>query len=292
MTIFTDNITNIHGEIGREWLNNLDTIVSDLAERWNLTNLKPFENLTFNYVLSGFQNDVPIVLKVGIRDGKLKQEARALKFFENHGAVKLMESSEGAILLQRTIPGNSLVEYFPNKENESIEIAANIIQKLHSVNHIADRFFHIKDLLNILHENWEIPEHYINKAKRIAEYLQKTTERQVVMHRDLHHDNIVQDGNGWKIIDPDGVIGDPIYEIASFMINPIDKIWKDENAISIIKNRIHKFSRLLNVYHNRIAQWAFVKSVLCWIWTLEDFRSRQDRSQLAILFDGIVMDLK
>ncbi|GHU15836.1 hypothetical protein FACS189449_13600 [Alphaproteobacteria bacterium] len=67
MTILTDNITSIHGDIGRKWLCDLDSIVADLARKWSLTDLKPFDNLTFNYVLSGFQNDVPIVLKIGIR---------------------------------------------------------------------------------------------------------------------------------------------------------------------------------------------------------------------------------
>jgi GrpB-like predicted nucleotidyltransferase (UPF0157 family) len=40
----------------------------------------------------------------------------------------------------------------------------------------------------------------------------------------------------------------------------------------------------------RIVQWTFVKSVLCWIWTLET--PNQDRSQLAMLFDGIVEEKK
>jgi streptomycin 6-kinase len=106
------------------------------------------------------------------------------------------------------------------------------------------------------------------------------------MHGDLHHDNILCDGNKWKIIDPAGIVGDPVYEIASFIINPIDKIWKCENAAVIIQNRIQKISSLLNIDPQRIAQWTFVKFVLCWIGTLET--SNHDRSQLAMLFDRIV----
>jgi streptomycin 6-kinase len=106
------------------------------------------------------------------------------------------------------------------------------------------------------------------------------------MHGDLHHDNILCDGSEWKVIDPAGVVGDLVYEIASFMINPIDKIWKCENAVEVVQNRIEKFSSLLNIDPQRILQWTFVKCMLCWIWTLET--SNQDRSQLAMLFDRIV----
>jgi hypothetical protein len=72
------------------------------------------------------------------------------------------------------------------------------------------------------------------------------------------------------------------------MINPIDKIWKCGNAVAIIQNRNKKFSLLLNVDPQRIVQWTFVKSMLCWIWTLET--PNQDRSQLAMLFGRIVDD--
>jgi hypothetical protein len=54
----------------------------------------------------------------------------------------------------------------------------------------------------------------------------------------------------------------------------------------IIQNKIEKISRLLNVDSQHILQWTFVKSMLCWIWTLET--PNHDRSQLAMLFDEIV----
>jgi streptomycin 6-kinase len=134
MSEFIDNITGIHGEAGRKWLDNLNDIVADLAQKWNLTKLKPFDNLTFNYVLCGFQNNVPIVLKVGLEYDLLRKEAEVLHFFENHGAMELIDSAEGVWLLRRAVPGSSLMEYSPDRENESIEIAANVIQKLHSTN--------------------------------------------------------------------------------------------------------------------------------------------------------------
>jgi streptomycin 6-kinase len=286
MNKFADNITNIHGNKGQKWLKNLDSLVTDLARKWNLRDLNPFENLTFNYVAHGFQDDVPIVLKVGIRDGLLEKEILALKFFENYGAVKLIDSTEGALLLQHAIPGNSLMEYFPDREDESIEIAANVIRKLHFTDGIPSNFTPIEELLSIFYEKWDVLERLIAKAQRIADHLLKTTTKKIATHGDLHHDNILRDGDEWKIIDPSGVIGDPVYEIASFMINPIDKIWKCENAVAIIRNRIDKFSSLLNVDPQRIVQWAFLKSMLCWIWTLET--PDKDRSQLAMLFDKVV----
>jgi hypothetical protein len=43
MAEFIDNIISIHGDVGRKWLNNLDEIVANLAQKWNLKDLKPFD---------------------------------------------------------------------------------------------------------------------------------------------------------------------------------------------------------------------------------------------------------
>ena len=104
----------------------------------------------------------------------------------------------------------------------------------------------------------------------------------------MHHDNIIYDSSTqtWKIIDPSGVSGDPTYEYASFMINPIDKIWKYDNAISIIENRAQKFAQIAGIDSTRLKQWTFVKSVLCLIWT--EGTQNCDRLELVKLFDKIV----
>lgn len=123
----------------------------------------------------------------------------------------------------------------------------------------------LKELLNDLYQPSNVAENYVAKACDFSESLLKTTTKDVTMHGDLHHDNVIYDEStqDWKIIDPSGVIGDPTYEYTSFMINPIDKIWKCDNALSIIENRIQKFSEIADVDPLRLRQWTFVKAVLC-----------------------------
>ena len=57
MTIFQSNIINIYGEKGKAWLDELSRLVSAIASKLDLRNLKEVTNLTYNYVLSGFQGD-------------------------------------------------------------------------------------------------------------------------------------------------------------------------------------------------------------------------------------------
>ena len=129
-SIFKTNIIDNYGETGREWLNGLGDTVQDLAAKWNLTDLEIFPNLTFNYVASAIRDAVPVVLKVGMEHDLLKREAAVLTFFKNHGAVDLIDSCDGALLLKKCSPGYSLMNFFPRDEKKSVEVIADVIKNL------------------------------------------------------------------------------------------------------------------------------------------------------------------
>ena len=288
---FKNNIINHYGEEGSEWLSGLGDTVRYLATKWNLTNLETFPNLTFNYVASALRKEVPVVLKVGIEQDLLKREAAVLTFFKNHGAVDLIDSCDGALLLKKCSPGYSLMNFFPHDERKSVEIEADVIKNLHldpkEQKDFSD-FVPLDDILKDLKQFSNIDEKYLNKARKFAEFLLKTSHEKVAMHGDLHHDNVIYDEseNCWKIIDPFGVVGDPIYEFASFMINPIDKIWKRTDALSLVEERVHIFSQITDIDPVRLKQWTFVKAVLCLIWTAKT--ENQDRIELVKLFDKVI----
>ncbi|WP_373352778.1 aminoglycoside phosphotransferase family protein [Pseudoroseicyclus sp. CXY001] len=45
----------------------------------------------------------------------------------------------------------------------------------------------------------------------------------VVLHGDLHHDNIIETPSGWRVIDPKGLWGDPGFEHANLFRNPVGR---------------------------------------------------------------------
>ena len=57
-------ISSIHGNEGKQWLDNLLEITSKIAKEHNLSGLEPVNNMTFNYVASGQQGDDTIILKL------------------------------------------------------------------------------------------------------------------------------------------------------------------------------------------------------------------------------------
>ena len=108
MNPFEKYIINTYSDKGKAWLENLPKTISKISAEWNLSDLKPLENLSYSYVLSGMQDGKPIILKLSPDVEELKQESNALKALKYFGVVKILAEQNGAILLERAIPGTSL----------------------------------------------------------------------------------------------------------------------------------------------------------------------------------------
>jgi len=254
MSAFEKNIISIYPKEGKVWLANLPKKVKQLERLWDLKDLKPVENLSHNYVLSGYQNEKPIILKIAIDVQSLDREAKALEAFEGYGAVTVLAHEGDALLLQKVVPGK-LLKNHPN----GIKIACDVAAKLHKAPLSGkDSFPHIKEWLATLDKEWAIPKELLHKARDLKNQLMHSQESTslVLLHGDLHRENILSHGEDWLVIDPKGVIGYPINEMWAL----VEDLDKDFNYIS----------KHFGFEFNRVIKWYFVHVVLAACWCVED----------------------
>jgi len=283
---FETNIIGIYREKGRDWLANLPIIVEKIAAKWNLADLTPYENLTYNYVASGKRGAQDIVIKIAPEFKDLRREALALDAFKNHGAVICLEQDEEncAIILERAMPGENLEHFYPFEDETSNIIAANIIKKLHQAPlQNLEIFTPVEELLKSLEQEAEIPEDHLERASTISRKLLQTTENTILLHGDLHHENIISNGNSYLVIDPKGYVGDRYFEVGPFLRNPVN-LTDYENVKSIMIKRLEFFSTELNLDKRRILEWCYVQSILSSIWAVEDSIDEEPWLELADLF--------
>ncbi|WPY00724.1 Phosphotrasferase family protein [Candidatus Trichorickettsia mobilis] len=286
MKMFEQNIINLYGKKGRQWQENLPNLVTQLANTYGLSNLKLVDNLSYNYVLWGFQGPQPIILKLGLDIDGFKREAAALMALEGFGVVQIFSENTGLLLLKCAVPGVSLKSYFPEKDDEAINITASVIKRLHKAPIPSTHAFpHIKDWLEALDGDLKIPVQTLQKAREIRDQLLKTAKPDVLLHGDLHHDNILQNGEDWLVIDPKGVIGEPAYEVAAFIRNPMPELLNQADAPNIIHNRVTRFAEALELSEHRIIDWCFVQAVLACVWALEDGCDISYFEQITKIFD-------
>jgi streptomycin 6-kinase len=146
MNVFEKNIISIYQTKGRVWLSELPQQVERFKVLWGLSHLNPCDNLSYNYVLSGYQKEKPIILKLSCDALSLQTEARALLAFAGYGAVSVLEHQDNALLLERAMPGNRLKDHRLVGSRKSLEIACNVMEKLHKAPLPKESLFpHIRD---------------------------------------------------------------------------------------------------------------------------------------------------
>lgn len=102
----------------------------------------------------------------------------------------------------------------------------------------------------------------------------------VPLHGDLHHDTIVMSDRGWLAIEPKGLLGDPVYEVAAAFINP-----KGAEALAADPSRVARmvdsFSARLKFSRRRMLGFAAAHAALTACWALDS--SKPITGQIAIL---------
>ncbi len=276
MANFRDNILRMAGPRGEAWLDNLPNLASILSNKWGLNDCQPIpmEKMSYHYVFKAYQGKTPVIVKAGLDRQGLQTEIFALEAYGGQGCAKLLahDIECGAILVQQATPGTQLTTLFPQDDADAVKITILVIEKLHEALPIDKTAFPtIKDLLSAF-DNPQVAElPMLHKAKTLAKQLLKTSEKSVLLHGDLHHDNILYNGaSQWLAIDPKGVLGEPAFEVGAFIRNPISKILADTNLISLLEKRIICFAKYLNLEPWRLRDWSFVQCILAACWNIED----------------------
>lgn len=276
---FAQTIREMYGARGDEWLGRLPETLAGCERRWSLRAGEPFPNLTYNYVAPAERADgVACVLKLGVPNKELTSEAAALRLFDGRAAVRLLEADAdgGALLLQRVAPGTSLLAV--EDDDRATLIAAEVMRALWRPappDHPFPTVARWAAGLARMRARFDggtgpLPARLVQQAEAQFASLLDTSTAPVVLHGDLHHDNILASADGgWLAIDPKGVAGEPAYETGAIIRNPPGLLgWP--NLERVLARRIHLLAGALGFEAERIRAWAFAQAVLSAWWSVED----------------------
>lgn len=101
------------------------------------------------------------------------------------------------------------------------------------------------------------------------------------LHGDLHHDNILSGARGWLAIDPHGLIGDPAYDAANLLYNPLER-----QDLRTDPERARRLAEVLAPAVQRPAAavlgYGFCHACLSAAWHLEDGNLAEAGRSLAV----------
>jgi len=275
------NVVDAWGADGEKWLAALPHHVDAVRRQWELDEVGAPFTLSYHWVSAARRADgSPAVLKLGIPGADhLRREAAALAAFDGCGAVRLLECdvARGALLLERADPGGMAAELVPQRDSEATAAAIAVAHRLHvdpppgcGLPDLETQGRSFADHLGKFSGDDPLPRHLVERAGRLFDELCASAPRRVVLHGDLHHDNLLRaTREPWLAIDPHGYVGDPGHDVGALLYNP-DPDRRDDALLDLVPARIEQLASGLDVTSDRVTAWGFVKAVLSEVWTCED----------------------
>lgn len=276
---FTLNINATYGEAGKIWLQQLDAHLEHLSTHWNCRFLRTVSNLSYSFVglVELNTNHQIAVLKTAPSGSSIIAEANWLKNFKK-GVPNIFDvyQERYAFLMERLEPGTSLKSLVKKEQDEAAtRIIAQTILDLQFEKKELSLFQSCKHLTELaislsFLEN-HVEKYLLSKAESLFRDLSADCTEDVLLHGDLHHDNILQSGSAWKVIDPHGYIGDPIAEVGPMIRNPNDCFPTDKPVAKVVERRLKILIETLPFDAKRIQAWTFCLTMLSAAWDIEGF---------------------
>ena len=285
------------GPDGKRWIDALPTLIADIAREWELELGEPYD-LSFHWVVKARRSDgTAAVLKLGPPEpGHLAIEARALRWYDGSGAVRLLadDPERGALLLERAVPGTMARAAVPDRDIVATASIITVMRRLHrssivdsTVPDLLSRDLpSFADHLSRYPGDDPIPRRLVTRASGLLVELSASAMNRVMLHGDLHHDNVLRaEREPWLAIDPHGVIGDPGCEVGAMLYNP-DPDRHDRDLLALVPARIEQLADGLGMSEDRVVAWGFVQAVLSEVWTAEEVGAPVTRAlDVALLLE-------
>lgn len=280
------------GEAANTWLERLPQLTADAVERWSLElgDVSPTAGTGFVCFAKSQGRDV--TLKIAYPHGEHFTGVEAMRVYAGQACVRMIDTAEQGtqVLMERVMPGTHLYEL--EDEEAEVCIAAGLIRRLQCP----------------VPEQHELPPHtswvknslrHIAASKvtdellppRLVQALEHTVadlealRRPVVLHGDLHHENILRGNDGWLAIDPKGLTGDPALEIGRYCGNRLYRAKAAGGYGALTDRRVELFARELGEPPVRMRAAVAVDLIMCMGWELEredfnvdDFAINRDRA--------------
>lgn len=149
--------------------------------------------------------------------------AAVLRWWGGDGAAEVFEHEGDTVLMERaTGTGDLKAMALGGRDDEATRILCGTVEHLHRPRPgaPATELVPLRDWFASLEQVRDADPRY-RRSWQAAESLLADPRDEVVLHGDVHHDNVLDFGErGWLAIDPKCVVGERGYDYANLLTNP------------------------------------------------------------------------
>ena len=231
-----------------QWIDELPALIADLEREWSIAVGRPYEDATEAFVArAALADGGRAVLKLVVpRSGNdARNEITVLRLVDGQDCVRLLRHDEarGAMLLERLGPSlHQLAVPIRLRHEILCSVAARVWRPAPGCG-LPTGAEKGRWLVEFIATTWDALDRPCSEravdyalacaARRIARH---DDERAVLVHGDVHEWNALEAGDGFKLVDPDGLLAEPEYDLGILM---------REDPLELIGGGAHQRARWL-----------------------------------------------
>ncbi|MBS4219497.1 phosphotransferase [Bacillus sp. FJAT-49711] len=273
-----EEIEKIINHFGKAFYEEVLRNIDVYSKRWSLTTFQFIPSYSANIVFTCRSEKFgDVVLKLGNPQAReIFTEFNALNEYDGKRFCRVFEADieKGVILEEWIKPG------IPLRDVDSLEKRLSVFSSLYKDLHIkaikpeiyptyvewVDKIAAYMSQRQDFHELYV----YMKKAQDTCHSLSSIYTQKMLLHGDFHHDNILLCSDGkYKIIDPKGVVGDPIFDVPRFILNEFGDDITPELHVTI-NDIINFLEKSLDIPNEIIRKCLFVETAMGICWCVED----------------------
>ncbi len=267
------------------WVERSESLIFE----WELTNVVWMKGVSTARVAFCDSPFGPSVLKVGIYDSNVGPESRALVHFGDKICPILYKVSteRNALLIERLETAGDLATLYPAAHRE-IEIWTSLYRSITSRPHADLDFPKLSDYAKVFHAVEKVsPSAAVTSLLKAAhneqDILMGPRDDQRVLHGDMHHFNILLNSAcQTRLIDPHGVVGNPLYEIGAFLRNPMTRFYHDPGLEDRALERIGILASSMSSPREVVSLMGFYGVVFSLAWDLDEGATTVDENLVQL----------
>jgi len=259
------------GDETDEFLSRVEKRLEKLKIAWQLSDFTFMQTDTVNLLYS-CESAIygACVIKMCIPGPEVATEINCLRAYDGKGYCKLYayDLEDDALLLEKVMPGDQM--WAVDDYKERARLMGVVIKELPFINNVKEQYPTYLSWMEKIHATLTkiggLTDvlYYLNKAMEIYTELKKRHPKACLLHGDLHQENMLLNSTGsYSIIDPKGVIDDPVMETARFLMN------ETPCSETKIKEMAAIMSPMIGITEEDILKSMFIDTALSHSWTME-----------------------
>lgn len=237
----------------------LDAITETFPPEWKVSSPELIaETVTSRIVKVRLENGEAAVIKHLTPLG-MREELGGTHYLEWHdgdGCIRLLAQSHNNLLLEYAGERTLLDHLNEHGDDAATQIFVDVFLKLLQSKQAGRRpvppdLIPLRTMFASLFKKAEADRNrgvqsQFAEAAELADRLLNNQRDVQPLHGDLHHENVLHGIRGWLVLDPKGLIGDPMYDAANIFYNPLDR-----DDLRASESRIASMARTFSEAFNR-----------------------------------------